>query len=199
MDKGKHRADKHSDFWYSFLLFFPFCLILFFIFASAIFLSVFESSAFAMGTAGLIRDAALRLGLGGLAAVAMVFCIKGLWKRGTRAKGILLRLFGATVCLLLAVFLIRPVILDIPYWGNPEITYLGDLEFDADYSGDASARFYLRGTGSDGSQHRFSLNEQTYNEGNALWLAHSTMRARVSYLPHTDIVMGLRYLVSPAD
>lgn len=66
----------------------------------------------------------------------MVFCARGILKREKSVKGILGRVLGAVVCLLLAFFLIRPVILGIPYLDHPEITYLDRFEFDDDYTGD---------------------------------------------------------------
>lgn len=133
MKKGTNRSDKRCEFWFNFWIIFPAALI--FIFGAAIVLSILGNKVIAMGRAGFIRNAAFRIGLGGLAAVIGGFCVKGILKRGKSVKGVLGRTFGIILCLLLACFLIRPVVLDLPYLDHPEITYLDSLEFDDDHTG----------------------------------------------------------------
>lgn len=196
--KGTNRSDKRCEFWFNFWIIFPAVLIFIFIFGAAIILSILENKVIAMGRAGFIRNAAFRIGLGGLAAVIAGFCMKGILKRRKSVKAVLGHVFGIILCLLLAFFLIRPVVLDIPYLDHPEITYLASLEFDDDHTGDGPARYYLSGVGSGGSTHRFSLNEEIYKAGRELWFEDFDLRAKIAYLPHTDIVMSLQYL-SPPD
>ena len=194
MDKEKNGSGKRNGFWFNFWILFPLVLLLLFIFGAALFLTILNNKVIAMGQAGFIRDAAFRIGLGGLAVVIMISCVIGIFKHEKSVKGVLGRILGAGICLSLAFFLIRPVILDIPYFDHPEITYLGRLEFDDDYTGDGPARYYLRGTGIEGSTHSFSLNEKEYKEGKEQWLNNFELRAKVVYLPHTDVVMSLQYL-----
>lgn len=77
---------------------------------------------------------------------------------------------------------------------NPQVTYLSRLEFDDDYTGDGPPRFYLRGTGIEGDRHSFSINEPEYKEGKSLWSENFDLRAKTIYLPHTDVIISLKYL-----
>ena len=194
MNQGNKESDKRHRFWSKVRVIFPFTLIFLFIFGSAIFFTSLNSKVIVMGEDGFIRDVVWRVGLGVLGIFFAIFCIKGIIKERKSVRGVLGRILGAVICLLLAVFLIRPVILDIPYLDHPEITYLDRLEFDDDYTGDGPARFYLRGAGIEGDAHSFSVNEEEYEQGRSLWFENFALRAKVVYLPHTDVVMSLRYL-----
>ena len=194
MDKEKNsRGGRHGNgvhFFILFLLILIFCLIV----GAAMFLSIQNDKVIAMGKAGFIRNAVWRIVLGGLALGGVFFCLRGLWKKEKNWKGILGRITGSAACLLTACFLVRPVILDIPYLDSPAITYLERLEFDEDHTGDGPVRYYLRGTGIDGTPHSFSLNKEEYEEGKNLWTEDAEFYAKVTYLPHTDVVLLLSYL-----
>ena len=194
MRKEKTRSGKRNGFWCNFRSTFPVSLVCLIIFGAAMFLSFQHNKVIVMGKAGFIRDAAWRIGLGGVAVVVAVCCVRRIWKQRKSIKGLLGRILGAIACLLMAFFLVRPCILDIPYFEHPVITYLELLKFDADYTGDGPTRYYLRGRGIDGNTHSFSLNAEVYEEGRELWFGNLELRAKVAYLPHTDVVMSLQYL-----
>ena len=193
MKKKTSDSDK-KKFWSNCLIKFVFAVILLFLIGVSVVFTILDNKVIAMGEAGFIRDAFWRIVLGMIAAVSVFFCVKGIFQHKNSLKGILGRIVGAFVCLVLAVFLIRPVILDIPYFDHPVITYLTRLTFDDDHTGDGAARFYLRGTGIDGQTHSFSLNEEVYRKGRELKTENFELRAKVVYLPHTDIVISLQYL-----
>lgn len=192
-NKNNHmgsRKSSHIKFRYAVFLAAAFFLI----FGSGIFLIIMNNQVIAMGRAGFIRDAAFRIFLGVAAAAVSVICAKDLFKGKRSAKGICGRILAVLICLPAAFFLIRPVVLDIPYLNDPQITYINRLEFDDDLTGDGPARYYLRGTGIDGSSHSFSVNRAEYDAGKNLRSENPRLQAKVTYLPHTDVVLSLRYM-----
>ena len=81
------------------------------------------------------------------------------------------RTAGILLCLAAAFFLVRPLVLDIPYLKRPEAAYLERLEFEysrgiGDYGSDD---YYLRGVDMTGERHSFEISEKRYEEGRALW------------------------------
>lgn len=89
-------------------------------------------------------------------------------------------------------FLIRPLVLDIPYLKRPETAYLERLEFDhargiGDYSSDS---YYLRGVDMTGERHSFNISEKRLEEGCELWSENNNnLFAKVTYLPHTSTLI----------
>lgn len=110
--------------------------------------------------------------------------------KGGRTTGILL-------CLAVAFFLVRPLVLDIPYLKRPEAAYLERLEFEysrgiGDYGSDD---YYLRGVDMTGERHSFEISEKRYEEGRALWGGNDcNLFAKVTYLPHTSTLMSLEFM-----
>lgn len=183
-DNGRYRI------W--FILFFSLLLLL--IIGASLSLRILSDMVIDMGRSGFAKEAAWRSGAGVLASAAIVICLKGIVKRKQGLKGMIGRIFGIAACLLAIFFLIPPVILDLPYLDHPETTYLCRLSFDDDLTGDGPVRYDLRGVGIDGSIHSFSVNAQEYDEGQEQWLEDNELRAKITYLPHTDVVMSLDYL-----
>ena len=100
-------------------------------------------------------------------------------------------------CVIAAFFLVRPLVLDIPYLKCPETSYLDRLECDyemgvGDYSSDA---YYLRGVDMTGEHHSFRISERQLKEGRELWSENEyNLFAKVSYLPHTSTLMTLEFI-----
>ena len=88
------------------------------------------------------------------------------------------------MCVGAAFFLVRPLILDIPYLEHPEAAYLERLEFEysrgiGDYGSDD---YYLRGVDMTGERHSFEISEKRYEEGRALWGGNDyNLFAKVTY------------------
>ena len=89
-------------------------------------------------------------------------------------------------------FLVRPLVLDIPYLKRPEAAYLERLEFEysrgiGDYGSDD---YYLRGVDMTGERHSFEISEKRYEEGRALWGENDyNLFAKVTTCrtPHLDV------------
>ena len=101
------------------------------------------------------------------------------------------------MCVGAAFFLVRPLILDIPYLEHPEAAYLERLEFDyergiGDYGSDS---YYLRGVDMTGERHSFDISEKSFEDGRALWGGNDyNLFAKVTYLPHTSTLMSLEFM-----
>ena len=107
------------------------------------------------------------------------------------------RTAGILLCLAVAFFLVRPLVLDIPYLKRPEAAYLERLEFEysrgiGDYGSDD---YYLRGVDMTGERHSFEISERGTREGRALWGGNDyNLFAKVTYLPHTSTLMSLEFM-----
>ena len=107
------------------------------------------------------------------------------------------RTAGILLCVAAAFFLVRPLVLDIPYLKRPEAAYLERLEFEysrgiGDYGSDD---YYLRGVDMTGERHSFEISEKRYEEGRALWGGNDyNLFAKVTYLPHTSTLMSLEFM-----
>ena len=107
------------------------------------------------------------------------------------------RTAGILLCLAAAFFLVRPLVLDIPYLKRPEAACLERLEFEysrgiGDYGSDD---YYLRGVDMTGERHSFEISEKRYEEGRALWGGNDfALFAKVTYLPHTSTLITLEFM-----
>ncbi len=100
------------------------------------------------------------------------------------------------LCLGVVCFFAVPVIRDVFYLRNPEITYMNRLHFEN--GGEDSSRFYLRGVDITGAPHTFELDANEMEEGFALWQkTNYNLCAKISYLPHTSYAMSIEYIPEP--
>ena len=147
------------------------------------------------GAAGFIQAAVINGGLGLLAVMIAVVSIIKLAKPNRSSKQMIGRTVMIAACVVAAFFLVRPLILDIPYLKCPETGYWDRLEFD-DAMGvrDASDAYYLRGVDMVGERHSFDISEKRLDEGRKLWSENDySLFAKGTYLPHTGTLMTLEY------
>ena len=159
---------------------------------------IVNSDASTIGAAGFIQTAVINGSFGLLAViVAIASIIKSI--KSARSDKSFKQIIGRTViivtCVVAAFFLVRPLILDIPYLKCPETVYLNRLEFDYEIGiGDASDAYYLRGVDMAGERHSFDIGEKRFKEGRTLWSENDySLFAKVTYLPHTSKLMTLEF------
>ena len=152
---------------------------------------------FEQGMFGYIRSIIYRM-IGSAAAVAAVWTLfRCLWNKGKNGrKKMIYRLLTALsvpAAVLVIFFLMRAPILDVPYLNQPEINYLRSIIFDWDSTGDSS--FYsIRGMDRYGRYHSYTLDYNTYTKAEAMHEENKGLIVKVSYLPHTNVVMELTLL-----
>lgn len=156
-----------------------------------------HSDTLTIGVTGFIQTAIVNGCLGLLATIiAVVFVIK-LIQPDTSFKQKVGRTAVILLCVAAAFFLVRPLVLDIPYLKHPEVAYLERLELDyergiGDYGSDS---YYLRGIDMTGERHSFTVSKKRYEEGRALWSENDfDLFAKVTYLPHTSTLMTLEFM-----
>lgn len=156
-----------------------------------------HSDTLTIGVTGFIQTAIVNGCLGLLATIiAVVFVIK-LIQPDTSFKQKVGRTAVILLCVAAAFFLVRPLVLDIPYLKHPEVTYLERLELDyergiGDYGSDS---YYLRGIDMTGERHSFTVSKKRYEEGRGLWSENDfDLFAKVTYLPHTSTLMTLEFM-----
>lgn len=156
-----------------------------------------HSDTLTIGVTGFIQTAIVNGCLGLLATIiAVVFVIK-LIQPDTSFKQKVGRTAVILLCVAAAFFLVRPLVLDIPYLKHPEVAYLERLELDyergiGDYGSDS---YYLRGIDMTGERHSFTVSKKRYEEGRGLWSENDfDLFAKVTYLPHTSTLMTLEFM-----
>ena len=156
-----------------------------------------HSDTLTIGVTGFIQTAIVNRCLGLLATIiAVVFVIK-LIQPDTSFKQKVGRTAVILLCVAAAFFLVRPLVLDIPYLKHPEVAYLERLELDyergiGDYGSDS---YYLRGIDMTGERHSFTVSKKRYEEGRGLWSENDfDLFAKVTYLPHTSTLMTLEFM-----
>ena len=156
-----------------------------------------HSDTLTIGVTGFIQTAIVNGCLGLLATIiAVVFVIK-LIQPDTSFKQKVGRTAVILLCVAAAFFLVRPLVLDIPYLKRPEVAYLERLELDyergiGDYGSDS---YYLRGIDMTGERHSFTVSKKRYEEGRGLWSENDfDLFAKVTYLPHTSTLMTLEFM-----
>ncbi|HIT05403.1 MAG TPA: hypothetical protein IAB53_01990 [Candidatus Scybalocola faecipullorum] len=168
------------------------------IFICAVVLYFFSNDGrFEEGIFGFIRDVIFRLIGAAAVAVAVWGLVRHLQRIGEkRWQTALYRLLAVLlVCAGVAgiFFLMRAPILDVPYLNQPEINYLRSIIFDWDSTGDSS--FYsIRGMDRYGRYHSYTLDYNTYTKAEAMHEENKGLIVKVSYLPHTNVVMELTLL-----
>ena len=156
-----------------------------------------NSDPLAIGITGFIQTVIFNGCLGLLATIiAVVFIIK-LIQPDTSFKQKIGRTAVILICVTAAFFLVRPLVLDIPYLKHPEAAYLERLEFDyergiGDYGSDS---YFLRGVDMTGGRHSFNISKKRFEDGRELWKKNDyNLFAKVTYLPHTSTLMTLEFM-----
>ncbi len=125
-----------------------FALLIFILFFPIVFFSALEwfinADFFSVGISGFVQTVIVNVCFGLLAVIlAFASVIKSI-----RPDASLKQKLGRTVIIILCLgavfFLVRPLVLDIPYIEDPETAYLDRLEFDDEMGvGDSPNRYYL--------------------------------------------------------
>ena len=153
--------------------------------------------AFAIGITGFMQAVIVYGGLGLVAVIIALVLFILLIQPDTTFLQKVGRTAGILLCLAAAFFLVRPLVLDIPYLKRPEAANLERLEFEysrgiGDYGSDD---YYLRGVDMTGERHSFEISEKRYEEGRALWGENDfALFAKVTYLPHTSTLITLEFM-----
>lgn len=153
-----------------------------------------QDSRMVTGRSGFVQQAVWR---GTLVLIVASLAVMLLFRlRDPEQSGLTVGLCTVLILLCLAgcYFLVRPVVLDLPYLEQPAVTYLNALGFDVDDFSDAPTEYEISGTGLDGKDYTFSIGINLYNSGRTIWEENHSLHAKVAYLPHTDVVMSLEYL-----
>ena len=156
-----------------------------------------HSDTLTIGITGFIQTAIVNGCLGLLATIIAVVFVTKLIQSDASFKQKVERAAVIILCVIAAFFLVRPLVLDIPYLKHSEADYLERLEFDyemgiGDYGSDS---YYLRGVDMAGERHSFDISEKRYEEGRALWSENDfDLFAKVTYLPHTATLMTLEFM-----
>ena len=156
-----------------------------------------HSDTLTIGITGFIQTAIVNGCLGLLATIIAVVFVTKLIQSDASFKQKVGRTAVIILCVIAAFFLVRPLILDIPYLKHPEADYLERLEFEysrgiGDYGSDD---YYLRGVDMTGERHSFEISEKRYEEGRALWGENDfALFAKVTYLPHTSTLITLEFM-----
>ena len=157
-------------------------------------LSWLLSDARSMGMMGFVQAIIYRL-LGIMTAIVVVIGIKKTVQNKSSAVKRTAMAAGIVLCIAVSVLLVRPLVLDIPYLSHPETMYLSDLEFEADTNYEYGQFYNLYGVDAAGKMHSFNTSEERMEEGQELVQASDQpVYARVTYLPHTGILMTLEYI-----
>ncbi len=169
------------------------------IFIPITFLVVLEwfatSSRFSIGTTGYIQKAITNSVISIVAIIIAVVCLYKLFQPGKKILHALGYLAGVVLCLTITFFLVKPLVLDIPYINHPQTTYMERLKLDDESGvGDNPASYYLRGVDINGERHSFEISKERYDEGRVL-RSDDKLIAKVSYLPHTSTLISLEFLM----
>ena len=152
------------------------------------------SDARSMGMMGFVQAIVYRL-LVIMTAIVVVIGIKKTVQNKSSAVKRMAMAAGIVLCIAVSVLLMRPIVLDIPYLSHPETMYLSDLEFEADTNYEYGEFYNLYGVDAAGKMHSFDTSEKRMEEGQELVQASDRpVYARVTYLPHTGILMTLEYI-----
>ena len=157
-------------------------------------LSWLLSDARSMGMMGFVQAIIYRL-LVIMTAIVVVIGIKKTVQNKSSAVKRMAMAAGIVLCIAVSALLVRPLVLDIPYLSHPETMYLSDLEFEADTNYEYGQFYNLYGVDAAGKMHSFNTSEERMEEGQELVQASDQpVYARVTYLPHTGILMTLEYI-----
>ena len=153
-----------------------------------------NDTSLVIGVTGFAQKVAFRGVFCVIAGIIAIRCLVRLFRRDRPPRQRLAYAVGILLCLVAVYFLVRPLILDLPYLDRPEVVCLSQVDFDDSWgTGDAPHRYYLRGVDEEGNRHSFEISRERFEEGRALKL-ESGIHAKASYLPHTSVLMELTYL-----
>ena len=135
---------------------------------------------FEEGITGYISCAAKRIALVLVLGGLLIYSYRRI---GTRKDALQWVLFLA-VSLFLWGYLLKDVVMDIPYLSRPESISLKAVSWRIDTGGYVYKPYKLVGLDEQGKKQKFRVNKSTYTRGK-----ERVNTARVLYLPHTRTVM----------
>ena len=159
------------------------------------FLSMLSSGYWRIGLSAYFYDTTMRI-MAVFIIIAIIFgawiCLDKLKKEESKKQNFILGLIKITILCLgiwLTSFFVMPSFHDVSYFEEPIITYLHDLSFYDDTSGDNTTN-YIEGYDLDGNKSIFIIDNATYDKGDS----NDYHFAKISYLPNSKVVMNVEFL-----
>ena len=153
-----------------------------------------QSTAFVVGSAGVVQAVLIRLVMAALALGGILFCLHRLRRPEASWKTVLGCTAAILACAALGFVMVRDVVLDLPMLDRPAVTYLERLRFDIDASDESAHAYSMEGVDIEGERQVFSVTRKLYREGYERWLENNELRAKVTYLPHMKVLLELEWL-----
>ena len=152
------------------------------------------NSRFSIGSTGFEQTVITNVGISIVAIIIAIVYLYKLFQPDKKVNQILGYLIGIALCSVITFFLVKPLVLDIPYINHPLTTYMERLKFDDEMGiGDSPTSYYLRGVDIAGKKHSFEISKSRYDEGISL-MAADKLVAKVSYMPYTSTLMSLEFI-----
>ena len=153
-----------------------------------------ENTEFVVGGVGVVQAVLFRVVVTALALGAILFCLRRLRQPEASWKTVLGCTAAILACTALGFVMVRDVVLDLPMLDRPSVTYLERLRFDIDASEEGAHAYSMEGVDIEGERQIFSVTQKLYWEGYEGWLENNELRAKVTYLPHMEVLLELEWL-----
>lgn len=110
-----------------------------------------------------------------------------------KLKIVILSAILVPLCIALTYVLAKDLITDLPYLTNPEVTYLCNLLFRTEITGDSGMYHIIEGTTTNGERESFYISEETYDEGKAYEQSSTNSMARIVHLPASEALYDISF------
>ena len=114
-----------------------------------------QSTAFVVGSAGVVQAVLIRLVMAALALGGILFCLHRLRRPEASWKTVLGCTAAILACAALGFVMVRDVVLDLPMLDRPAVTYLERLRFDIDASDESAHAYSMEGVDIEGNGRSF--------------------------------------------
>ena len=155
------------------------------------------ASSLPVGIMNFVQSVIARGYLGLLAITVVIVIVTKLIRANASFKQKIAKTVIIGLCVIIAFFLVRPLILDIPYLKHPKTIYLDCLEFEIERGtmDTTSDHYYLHGVDTTGEEHSFKISEKQLKDGRKLYSKNKyQLFAEISYLPHTSALISLKFV-----
>ena len=171
--------------------------IVFFLFMS--YFTASSNGAFREGISGYITNIVYRT-IGAIALICVSLALISYFssKMVTKLKAVIFSFLIILItvgCGVANYYLMSGIFYDIPYLSHPSTTYLRDLDFTYDTSGDYFS-IYVSGIDENGNRQSFDIDDSTYEKGQDLLKEDPALFLKVDNLPYTDVIMDHEFLKS---
>ena len=173
-----------------------YCL-LFFIFAGIPTILIiafrwFLSDKFSMGLTGFLQNVFANIVFILIAIAIIIYTIKKVPSKPL--KKLILKIVIIVISTIIAIFLARSIILDIPYLKHPKETYLNNLEFYDDTNYEYLMFYDVYGKDMEGKYHTFHISEELMKKGQKMLEKNEELSIKVTYLPYTSTLMTIEFI-----